>query len=346
MVTKKENKKGKRGALPTIIILCVLVIAGLTYYFGFTGMSRDGKERYIYIDNDDTEDSVYNKIEAVATRHSAWALRQVAEVISYGDGIRGGRYAIGNAGAIQTLRNLRNGRQAPIHLTIQSVRTLGNLAEAVSKKLSFTQEDFMEAVSNPDTCAKYGYTPETIIGMFVPNTYDFYWNTTVSEFLHKMQKECGRFWTMERKEKAKVAGLTPEQVTTMASIVDEETANDDEKPMIAGMYYNRLKANMPLQADPTIKFALGDFSIKRIYHNMLTVDSPYNTYKNKGLPPGPIRIPTVAGIDAVLNYVHHDYMYMCAKEDFSGKHNFARTYEEHLKNAEKYSKALNDNGIK
>ena len=131
----------------------------------------------------------------------------------------------------------------------------------------------------------------------------------------------------------------------MASIVDEETANDGEKPMIAGMYYNRLKEGMPLQADPTIKFALKQFDLKRIYHNMLSTNSPYNTYKNTGLPPGPIRIPTVKGIDAVLNYIHHDYLYMCAKEDFSGTHNFARTYEEHLKNAAKYSKALNERGI-
>ncbi len=140
-------------------------------------------------------------------------------------------------------------------------------------------------------------------------------------------------------------GLSPIEVITMASIVDEETANDQEKPMIAGMYYNRLKGDMPLQADPTVKFALKKFELKRIYHNMLSFDSPYNTYKYKGLPPGPIRIPSVAGIDAVLNYVHHDYLYMCAKEDFSGTHNFARTYEEHKENARKYTKALNDRGI-
>ena len=146
--------------------------------------------------------------------------------------------------------------------------------------------------------------------------------------------------------KAKSLGLSPTEVITMASIIDEETAVDSEKPMIAGMYYNRLKADMPLQADPTIKFAIGDFSIKRIYNNMLGVKSPYNTYRNTGLPPGPIRMASVAAIDAVLNRVKHNYFYMCAKEDFSGTHNFAVTYNEHLANAAKYTKALNSKGIK
>lgn len=161
-----------------------------------------------------------------------------------------------------------------------------------------------------------------------------------------MKKESDSFWNAERRGKAQAIGLTPVQVITLASIVDEETASDQEKPMVAGMYYNRLKTDMPLQADPTVKFALGDFSLKRIYNYMLSFNSPFNTYKNKGLPPGPIRIPTIAGIEAVLNLTHHDYLYMCAKEDFGGTHNFARTYAEHLQNAAKYSQALNKKGIK
>jgi UPF0755 protein len=161
-----------------------------------------------------------------------------------------------------------------------------------------------------------------------------------------MKKEYDRFWSAARKEKAKTIGLTPEEVTTLASIVEEETANDDEKPMVAGMYMNRLNTDMLLQADPTVKFALKDFEAKRIYNSMLAVDNPYNTYKYKGLPPGPIRIPSVVGIDAVLNHTHHDYLYMCAKEDFSGTHNFAKTYTEHQANAAKYVKALNERGIR
>jgi UPF0755 protein len=164
--------------------------------------------------------------------------------------------------------------------------------------------------------------------------------------MQRMVKEHDAFWTTERRQKASRLGLSPEQVCTLASIIDEETANNGEKPMIAGMYLNRLKVGMPLQADPTVKFALQDFSLKRIYHNHLTVNSPYNTYKNIGLPPGPIKVASIQGIDAVLNRVQHNYLYMCAKEDFSGTHNFAVSYQEHLKNAARYSEALNQRGIK
>ena len=208
-------------------------------------------------------------------------------------------------------------------------------------------------LTNPKVCAQLGYDTATISCIFIPNTYAVYWNISPEKFLERMDKESKDFWNGARKEKAQALNLTPVQDITLASIVDEETANDAEKPMIAGMYYNRLMLRtgeypngMPLQADPTIKYAWKKFGLKRIYNNLLRIDSPYNTYKNTGLPPGPIRIPTVAGIDAVLNLTRHDYLYMCAKEDFSGTHNFAKTYQEHLTNAAKYSKALNERGIK
>ena len=204
----------------------------------------------------------------------------------------------------------------------------------------------VESLTDNDFCGRWGYDTATVACLFVPNTYEVYWNITLDGLMERMQKEHDRFWNGERTAKATRLELTPNEVCIVASIIDEETANNAEKPMIAGMYLNRLKAGMPLQADPTIKFALKDFALKRIYHNMLQFDSPYNTYKNTGLPPGPIKIASVAGIDAVLNRTAHDYLYMCAKEDFSGTHNFARTYQEHLKNAAKYTKALNERGIK
>ena len=231
-------------------------------------------------------------------------------------------------------------------LTIPESRTTDRLAGALSKKLMLDSAAVAILLKDSAFCAKQGFDPDNIVCLFVPNTYEVYWNTSLDKLMARMKKEHDHFWNKERTDKAQAIGLTPNEVCTLASIIDEETANNQEKPMIAGMYLNRLKTGMPLQADPTIKFALQDFALRRIYHDMLTYDSPYNTYRNIGLPPGPIKIASVKGIDAVLNRVDHDYLYMCAKEDFSGTHNFAKTYQEHLKNAAKYSKALNDRGIK
>ena len=335
----------KKFVIPAVA--CLAVILFLCYYFFLTPMTDKSESRFVYIDQDDNIDSVYAKLDTIATHHSLSGFKTLVRHSSYADHIRSGRYEIekGNS-AFTVFRKLKNGMQSSLRLTIPSVRTADRLAGILSRKLMADSLSIYKALTDSATCARYGYTPETMLCMFIPNTYEVYWNTSVDKLLDKMNKENKKFWNFERTKKAEAMGFTKEEVITLASIVDEETANDAEKPMVAGMYYNRIKTGMPLQADPTIKFALKDFEIRRIYHNMLNVNSPYNTYKNIGLPPGPIRIPTVAGIDAVLNHVHHNYLYMCAKEDFSGTHNFAETYEEHLQNAAKYSKALNDRGIK
>ncbi|MCD8291764.1 MAG: endolytic transglycosylase MltG [Prevotella sp.] len=328
-------------------VVALIIIIGLCYYYFFSAMLSVGENQYVYIDADDNIDSVYAKLEPIATQHGMTGFKTIARHGSYGDKIRTGRYEIDkNNGAFTVFRKLKSGTQSPVSLTIPSVRTADKLAEVLSKKLMLDSLELYDAITDSVKCAKYGYTPETMLCLFIPNTYEVYWNIPLDKFLEKMESENDKFWNAERKKKASEMELTEVEVMTLASIVDEETTNNEEKPMIAGMYYNRLKADMPLQADPTIKFALNDFSIQRIYHNMLKIDSPYNTYKYEGLPPGPIRIPSVAGIDAVLNYVHHDYLYMCAKEDFSGTHNFAQTYEEHLKNAANYAAALNERDIK
>lgn len=340
-----KRLRSKKFVIPATV--CFAVILFLCYYYFFSSMPANNERQFVYIDNDDNIDSVYTKLEPISSYHALAGFMTLARHSSYAKNIRTGRYEIGEGeGALKVFRKLKNGLQSSVKLTVPSVRTAEKLAGAISKKMMIDSLSLYKALTDSAVCAKYGYTPETILCMFIPNTYELYWNMPLEKFLDKMNKEGNRFWNFGRQQKAKAMGLTREQVMTMASIVDEETANDAEKPMIAGMYYNRLKANMPLQADPTIKFAMNDFSIRRIYHNMLSVKSPYNTYKNTGLPPGPIRIPSVAGIDAVLNHVHHDYLYMCAKEDFSGTHNFAATYEEHLQNAAKYSDALNKRGIK
>ena len=333
---------------------CLLIVIGIIYLYCFSSFSKSGNTEYVYIDSDDNIDSVYNKVKPIANGIPFQAFHTLTNHSGYAEHIRTGRYAIHPGdGALKIWRHLKNGLQEPVNLTVPSVRTLDKLAGELSKRLMMDSITLYQALTNEEMCKKYGYDTSTIACMFIPNTYDIYWNTSVEKFFDRMQKESKKFWNFERTEKAKNMNLTPNEVITLASIVDEETANNAEKPMVAGMYYNRLKLRdaeypngMPLQADPTIKFAWKKFELKRIYNNLLHIDSPYNTYKNTGLPPGPIRIPSVAGIDAVLNHVHHDYLYMCAKEDFSGTHNFAKTYQEHLQNAAKYSKALNDRGIK
>ena len=334
--------------------VCLVVIIGIAYLYCFSSFSKSSSTQFVYIDTDDNIDSVYNKVSPFANNIPMQAFRTLTRHSGYATHIRTGRYAIKpGEGALKTWRHLKNGLQEPVNLTIPSVRTTDKLAAELGKRLMLDSATISNALRDEATCEKYGYDTATIACMFIPNTYDMYWNISLDKFMKKMKKESDKFWNFERTQKAKAMNLTPNQVITLASIVDEETANNAEKPMIAGMYYNRLvfrdseyPNGMPLQADPTIKFAWKRFELKRIYNNLLSIHSPYNTYKNTGLPPGPIRIPSVAGIDAVLNHVHHNYLYMCAKEDFSGTHNFARTYQEHLQNAAKYSKALNERGIK
>lgn len=325
----------------------VLLIAGFTYCYLFSGLSKSAKTEYVYIDSDDTQDSVFSKIHPIANAIPMSGFSTLARHSGYADHIRTGRYAIHpGEGALMVFRHLKNGQQTPVSLTIPEVRTIDRLAGALARKLMLDSADVAIHLSDSAYCARWGYDTATVAALFVPNTYDIYWNVGLDRLMERMEKENQKFWNDERRDKAEAMGMTPVEVATMASIIDEETANNAEKPMIAGMYYNRLKAGMPLQADPTIKFALKDFALRRIYHKLLYIDSPYNTYRYEGLPPGPIKIASIAGIDAVLNHVEHDYLYMCAKEDFSGTHNFARTYQEHLQNAARYTKALNERGIK
>ncbi len=339
-------KKNTKGYL-LCALGCAVLVALIIAYFLFSGISRASETTYIYIDDDDNIDSVNVKVREASNSTGLMAFRTLARHTGYAKNIRTGRYALeDDMGALEFFRSLRNGHQSALNLTIPSVRTKERLAKELGGKLMMDAEDMFDALNDSALCAKYGLDTATIVSLFIPNTYEIYWDTSLEKFLDRMKKESDTFWKGDREAKAKALNLTPLQVITLASIIDEETANNGEKPMIAGMYYNRLQMGMPLQADPTIKFALQQFELKRIYTKLLTVDSPYNTYRNVGLPPGPIRIPSVAGIDAVLNLVHHEYIYMCAKEDFSGTHNFAKTYAEHLKNAAKYSQALDKRNIK
>lgn len=347
-------KKNKNRNYLMFMGVCLLAVVAGIYNFFFATMSASGDTQYVYIDNDDTVDSVYTKLSDVSTGRAMRGFKCLVAMSSYAENIRTGRYAVRSGeGSFMVFRHMKNGLQTPVSLVVPSVRTVDRLASELSKRLMIDSTALYKALTDEAICQKYGYDTATIAAMFIPNTYDIYWNVSVEKLLDRMQKENKTFWNADRTQKAKAMKLTPVEVVTLASIVDEETANNAEKPMVAGMYYNRLMLRnaeypngMPLQADPTIKFAWKRFDLKRIYRNLLSIDSPYNTYRNPGLPPGPIRIPSIAGIDAVLNHVNHEYIYMCAKEDFSGTHNFARSYQEHLQNAKKYSDALDKRGIK
>ena len=343
---KKKKKTSKKYYLYTAAV-GVLLILGITVFYFLTPVSKVDNVQYLYIDEDDTQDSVIVKMQSFSHTAGMTGLTTMLRHSDYSQHLRTGRYAINpGEGAFTVFRRLRNGQQTSMSLTIPEARTMDRLAALLSRKLMVDSTAISNALSDEETCQRYGYDTCTIAAMFVPNTYDVYWNMSVESLLERMQREHDRFWQGDREQKAAQMQLTPVEVCTLASIIDEETANTAEKPMIAGMYLNRLKTGMPLQADPTIKFALKQFELRRIWQKLLQTDSPYNTYKNTGLPPGPIKVASIKGIDAVLNHVEHDYLYMCAKEDFSGTHNFARNYKEHLQNAARYTKALNERGIK
>ena len=325
-----------------VAIAVILMATSFTIYsllFAQAPCGEEGKERLIYIDKDDTMDSVKVK--------SGLGWRWYIYNIVLHTHPRTGRYCVSQGTTnLQLYRQLRNGFQEPIKLLIPTSRTMDRLASVISQSLMIDSVEIVQALTDSSYCTTHGYTTATIPSLFIPNTYEVYWDISVDKLIERMQRENNRFWTSERKAKAEACGLTHEQVATLASIVDEETANDAEKPMIAGLYLNRLHMGMKLQADPTVKFAVGDFTLRRILYKHLLVESPYNTYRVDGLPPGPIRIASIAGLDAVLNHVKHPYIYMCAKEDFSGTHNFAATLSEHYKNARRYVKALNERGIR
>jgi len=321
-----------------------VLVAGVTFFvfYSVSAKAPSGDEaegRLIFIDRDDSMDSVKAKSEL------GWRWDLYSKVMSFHP--HTGRYrATKEMTCLQLFRLLRNGTQEPMNLVIPNSRTMDRLASALSQSLMVDSAEIAGALTDSSYCETHGYTTATIPALFIPNTYEVYWDISVDKLVERMERENDYFWTADRKAKAEAVGLTREEVATLASIVDEETANNGEKPMIAGLYLNRLRLGMKLQADPTVKFATGDFTLRRILGKHLLTESPYNTYCIYGLPPGPIRIPTIAGLDAVLNPVEHPYLYMCAKEDFSGTHNFARTLSEHYANARRYIRALNERGIR
>ena len=316
------------------------------YYFLFAPQFHPQKTRYVYIDRDDTVDSVYNKLKQTGCPGNLTGFYWMARYRHYDQCLHTGRYAIRPGDNVyHVFSRLYRGYQEPINLIIGSTRTLERLAQNVGRQLMIDSSEIAAKLNDTTFIRQLGYSTATLPALFIPNTYEVYWNMSVDEFFQRVQQEHKAFWNEKRVAQANALHMSPEEVATLASIVEEETNNNAEKPIVAGLYLNRLHANMPLQADPTIKFALQKAGIRRITNADLNIGSPYNTYIHTGLPPGPIRIPSITGLEAVLNYTRHNYLYMCAKEDFSGTHNFASNYRDHLRNARKYWNALNQRRI-
>ncbi len=347
-----NKEKSKSKALIFIAVAIVAAIAYLGYTMGYKYYSvkmlkvKLDETAYIYITPQDSAASVIDKIEQVAPGAHTEGFAALAAHNNYDSRKRSGKYAIKDGDTMSDIYNrIVSRQQTPVRVTIPSTRDIRQAIGIISRQIMADSVSLAE-YTHPVAMSCFGYEAAAIPAFFIPDTYEVYWDISAQEFFEKMASWNRQYWNDSRKAKAKAIGLTPTQVSTLASIVDEETANTAEMPIVAGLYINRLKRGIPLQADPTVKFALGDPTRRRILNKDLEVNSPYNTYKHKGLPPGPIRIPSKQALESVLNYTKHDYIYMCAKEDFSGTHNFAKTLGEHNANARKYQQALNKLNIK
>ena len=341
-------KKRKRLILGMVIFSVVLTSFSFYFYQMFFGLNvlTETNDRTILIDKDDNFDSLRNYLYDTQIIEDALSFSFVAKALKYQDNVKPGLYRLSaKSSNMETIRKLRAGDQIPTEITFNNIRFKEELAEKVSKTIGIDEVDFLKALNEEQRLEKLGFNSETIMAMFIPNTYEVYWTISIDKLFARMKKEYDKFWNSTRIEKANNLGLSPTEVSTLASIVQSECSIQEESPRIAGLYLNRLKSNMKLQADPTVRFALGDFSIQRILNEDLKIDSPYNTYLYRGLPPGPINLPTISSIDAVLNYEQHNYLYMCAKEDFSGYHRFADNITEHNRNARLFRRALNNRGI-
>ena len=328
-----------------LIIFLLIIIAGAYIAWIFLGPATAFKddEKFLYIKSDSAnKTAIIKNLQQGDFIHNINAFEKLAGQMKYWNNIKPGKYKIEKGENMLTIiRRLRNGQQSPVDLVITRIRTKGNLARLVGNKFECDSTDMISFLNNPDSMANYGLTPETAMTVVLPNTYTYFWNTTPSKIYRKLYNESEKFWNGDRKEKATQKGLTTQQVYILASIIEEETNAKTDKPNIASVYLNRIRIGMPLQADPTVKFALQDFGIKRILHKHLEVESPYNTYRNQGLPPGPVTTPSLETIDAVLESPKTDYIYFVANSDFSGTHIFTSNYDDHLKYARQYQQALN-----
>ena len=331
------------AAISCGLILVIVVLCFLWPLF----FSKSPSQQIIKVPVGATEQTMLDTLSKYYGEKYAGAVIKVARLRKSDFSKRHGAYLVDSAlSPYKVERILSHGAQHPVTIVINNFRGKEILAKKISDKLDFAPDSLLDYLTDPDFLKAYDLKPDQALAIFLDDSYQVYWSSSPENIVDKLGSHYNKIWNDERLSKAAALGLSPAQVITLASIVDEETNKQDEKGKIARLYLNRLKKGMKLQADPTVKFALGDFSLRRIRANHLQAESPYNTYKHSGLPPGPIRTVTVKDIDAVLDAPPHNYIYMCAKDDFSGYHSFATDYATHMKNARDYQRALNRRNIK
>ncbi len=343
--------------LKKIIILVLLLGAAIGGYMAYSMYQKvyqpnvtlsNATDKYFYIYShynfDDVVHDLYEKGYIINSESFEWVAEQKS---NFKNNIKPGRYLLEDGMSNNALVDLfRSGEQKAVKVTFNNVRTKEELAGKITKNLECDSLELITLLNNPEFIRKYGFNKTTILTLFLPNTYQFNWNTSAEEAVAKMAGEYKKYWTADRKAKAAALNLSQSEVSILASIVQaEQSVHSDERPIVAGLYINRMRQGMLLQSDPTIIYGIGDFTMRRVLNKHKTFNSPYNTYLHKGLPPGPINLPSIKSLDAVLNYEHHNFVYMCAKEDFSGYHNFAKTYSQHKVYARKYQRELNKRRI-
>lgn len=347
MSNKKRNKVLRVVLIITGLVGIVAGYIAYSYYNRFFRGNVTDQEEYLYIHTGWTFQDVINELAEKDILQDQKSFIWASEQMDYPGRVKAGKYKLVAGMNNRTLINkLGGGLQEPVRIRLENVRLKEDFAGLVARQLEPDSLIVIDLLRNEELAHSYGFDLENFFTMFIPNTYEFYWNTSAEAFIERMHREHKQFWNPDRLQKAEALGMTAQEISVLASIVNGEAMHNSEMPTIAGLYINRLQKGMLLQADPTVIFANNDFTIRRVLFSHLRYDSPYNTYMYRGLPPGPINMPSITAIDAVLNYQKHNYIFMCAKEDFSGYHSFAVTQAEHNINARRFQQALNERNIK
>lgn len=330
-----------------VLVVVTVLLSSFSFYFyqvffSPNFLTEEEEDSFLFIPTGSSFADLQQIIYRERLVHDALSFSFVSRLLKYDKGIKPGRYRIRvRSSNLETVRVLRAGEQEPVRITFSNLRILEELPQKLSPQLEMESDELWALISQDSTARNYGFDPVTFKCMFIPNTYEVYWNINPKRLLDRFKREYEDFWNENRKEKAAILGLSLVEISILASIVQAECSHYEEAPVVAGLYLNRLKNGIYLQADPTLVYAAGDFEIRRVLNIHKEIDSPYNTYKYAGLPPGPINFPEIVYIDAVLNPARHEYLYMCARDDFSGHHHFSKTLSEHLQYARRYQQALN-----